>query len=83
VITYLRANPAIADGIAQRQRELYVNGGYLSMAAETCYWRGLFHGWSGVAMIPAEAEEGSWGNSTEIKGMRWETFALTGKTSWD
>ncbi|KAK0707903.1 hypothetical protein B0H67DRAFT_450753, partial [Lasiosphaeris hirsuta] len=47
-IRWLDENPGIAEGIAARQRELSVGGGYFSPAAETCYWRALIRGWSSV-----------------------------------
>lgn len=47
-IAYLRANPDVARGIAKRQREMVSEYGYLSSAAETCYWRALMRGWASV-----------------------------------
>ncbi|KAH8671336.1 hypothetical protein BX600DRAFT_480475 [Xylariales sp. PMI_506] len=48
VIAYLEDNPDVAKGIARRQRELWHGGGYLSPAAEACYWRAALRGWAGV-----------------------------------
>ncbi|KAF7179939.1 hypothetical protein CNMCM7691_008991 [Aspergillus felis] len=70
-IAWLENHPTIAQGIADRQRELFYDGGYLSPAAETCYWRALIRGWSKVV----ESEGGEW---TEHKGVRWELFSLGG-----
>ncbi|GIJ85030.1 hypothetical protein Asppvi_003885 [Aspergillus pseudoviridinutans] len=70
-IAWLENHPTIAQGIADRQRELFNDGGYLSPAAETCYWRALIRGWSKVA----ESEGREW---TEHKGVRWELFSLGG-----
>jgi len=73
-IKYLRQNPEIAKGIAQRQRDMMVSEGYLSEAAEVCYWRGLIKGWSSMARV----DEGEW-----EQGMRWETFSLVEKVNFD
>lgn len=51
--------------------------GYLSEAAEACYWRALINGWSKVARTEGNEK---WDEANEI---RWETFSLTGKTEWD
>jgi hypothetical protein len=48
--------------------------GYLSPAAENCYWRALINGWSQVAKTDSDEK---WDEGEEI---RWETFSLTGKT---
>lgn len=76
-VMWLRENPGVAEGIAHRQRE-GVEKGYLSEAAEVCYWRGLIRGWSSVVRLddPKWKEEGG-------EGVRWETFALTGSTGWE
>ncbi|KAG0650419.1 hypothetical protein D0Z07_2927 [Hyphodiscus hymeniophilus] len=74
VIGYLEANPATAQGIAERQRETMVARGYLSQAAEVCYWRRLIRSWS---------ETASWEESEWEDGMRWETFSLLGKTTYE
>lgn len=74
-IAYLERNPELAKGIAQRQRALMVDTGYLSEAAETCYWRSLIRGWSDMA----KADEEEW----REEGMRFETYALLGKTKYD
>ncbi|KAK0701475.1 glycosyl transferase family 90-domain-containing protein [Apiosordaria backusii] len=47
-VRWLEENPKIAEGIATRQRELFVGGGYFSRAAEACYWRALVRGWAEV-----------------------------------
>lgn len=80
---YLRAHPEIAQGIANRQRELVK---YLSQAAENCYWRALIRGWSEV--VDTEGAGGGWAGSEVAgvengEGMRWETFSLNAKTKWN
>ena len=70
-VLWLERNPDIAQGIARRQRELFVGGGYFSPAAEVCYWRALVRGWSRVARFdPAEWDE-------KAEGTPYETFVLT------
>jgi len=83
-ISYLRDHPDIAKGIAKRQREMVVDASYLSPAAEICHWRALIRAWSQVA----KPNELDWGTQTgdrseHEKGMRWETFNLAGKTTWN
>jgi len=75
-IAYLRANPDVARGIARRQRQLVSDGGYLSPAAEVCYWRALVRGWASVART--EGVEG-W---VDGEGVRLETFAWRGEVGW-
>jgi hypothetical protein len=48
-VRWLEDHQDVAAGIARRQRETYHGGGYLSPAAEVCYWRALLRGWSEVA----------------------------------
>ncbi|KAK3937949.1 hypothetical protein QBC46DRAFT_318560 [Diplogelasinospora grovesii] len=72
-IAWLETHPAVAEGIAKRQRELFVGRGYLSPSAETCYWRALVRGWSKVVRTETE-EEGKAGH--DDMGIPWETFAL-------
>jgi hypothetical protein len=69
VIDWLESRPKVADGIARRQREVFVEKGYLSPAAETCYWRALIKGWSEVVRIEDE-------NLEAEKGVSWELFSL-------
>jgi len=71
----LRENPTIAEGIARKNRELWVGKGYLSDGAEACYWRGLIKAWSSMVKVKNQNE---WG-----EGMRWETFSLLGKMTFD
>lgn len=68
-VRWLEEHPQVAEGIARRQRELFVGGGYLSPAAETCYWRALVRGWNKVASLEGEGWE-------EKEGMRWELFSM-------
>lgn len=71
VVNWLEEHPKEAEGIARRQRETFVDGGYFSPAAETCYWRALVRGWSQVARWDEE----------ELKGLgdgqAFEAFVLT------
>ncbi len=71
-VAWLEAHPKIAEGIARRQRDLFVGGGYFSPAAETCYWRALVRGWAKVARTEGEGWE-------EEKGKTFEMFSLNGE----
>ncbi|KAF6818487.1 duf821 domain-containing protein [Colletotrichum sojae] len=68
-ISWLEKHPDVAHGIAQRQRALFVGRGYLSPAAETCYWRALIEGWSHVV----RADDDLW-EETEV--LSWEEFSV-------
>jgi hypothetical protein len=63
---FLRRRPDVTRRIARNQRELVVGGGYLGMAAELCYCRGLICGWASMAKV----DEGQWGFD---EGERYET----------
>ena len=70
-VAWLEEHPEIAEGIARRQRDTFVGGGYFSPAAETCYWRALVRGWSEVVRVDeAELEEIG-------AGQTFESFVLT------
>ncbi|KAK4643063.1 hypothetical protein QC761_402690 [Podospora bellae-mahoneyi] len=69
-VRWLEENPEVAEGIATRQRELFVGGGYFSKAAEACYWRALVTGWAKV--VRPEGGEEAW-----EEGMPFEEFSLT------
>lgn len=69
-VAWLERHPDVAEGIARRQRALFVDGGYFSPAAETCYWRALIRGWSRVAQTVGPAWVG------EPRGVPWELFAM-------
>ncbi|KAI0206763.1 hypothetical protein F4808DRAFT_6514 [Astrocystis sublimbata] len=71
-IAWLESHPKIASSIARRQRELFSDsgGGYLSIAAETCYWRGLIRGWGKTARWDEKDFEDLG------QGMAWEEFSL-------
>ncbi|KAI6467239.1 hypothetical protein MCOR17_004525 [Pyricularia oryzae] len=71
-VAWLEAHPHVAEGIASRQRELFVGGGYFSPAAEACYWRSLIRGWSTVAHVDPDV----WGTRL---GTRFEVFSLKGE----
>ncbi|ERS98676.1 hypothetical protein HMPREF1624_05463 [Sporothrix schenckii ATCC 58251] len=71
MVQWLEDHPAVAEGIARRQRSLFASGphgrGYLSPAAEVCYWRALLAGWRQVVQY----------NDTEVgEGVPWELFSL-------
>ncbi|KAI1152506.1 glycosyl transferase family 90-domain-containing protein [Nemania diffusa] len=68
-VAWLERNPALAAGIARRQRDLFVGRGYLSPAMETCYWRALLRGWSEVVRIEGEGWE-------DWPGVSWEEFSV-------
>ncbi|KAK4159335.1 lactation elevated protein 1 [Cladorrhinum sp. PSN259] len=68
-VKWLEEHPQIAEGIATRQRELFVGGGYFSPAAETCYWRAMIRGWASVADAKGEGWE-------DAKGVTFEKFIL-------
>ncbi|KAI0446991.1 hypothetical protein F4803DRAFT_426724 [Xylaria telfairii] len=68
-VAWLEAHPGIASGIARRQRALFHGGGYLSPAAEACYWRGLIRGWSEVVRV----DDGAFDDLEEVT---WEDFSL-------
>jgi hypothetical protein len=72
VVKWLEDHPIVAEGIARRQREVFVGGGYFSQAAEVCYWRGLISGWAGVARVEEREFEG-------MEGVPFEEFVLTGR----
>lgn len=68
VIGFLRAYPEVAQRIARNQREAVVESGYLSGAAEVCYWRGLVAAWAENVVVGPEWE-------VEV-GERYETWLL-------
>lgn len=47
-------------------------GGYLSPAAETCYWRALIRGWSSVVRVDGD----EWEGREEERGVSWEEFSM-------
>jgi hypothetical protein len=69
-IGWLEDHPHVAEGIARRQREMFVGGGYFSPAAEACYWRALVRGWAKVVRTAGQGWE-------EHEGVPFETFALS------
>lgn len=83
-IKWLEKNDKIAKAIAKRQGEVIGRGGYLSPAAEACYWRALIRGWHRVARPVEDIWEDSDSEGPENgEGIRFETFSLTGKVQWD
>ena len=79
-ITWLDGHPEITERIARNQRDMMVGQGYLSPAAEACYWRALITGWAKKAR-PREAGHKAWGQ-WQTEGMRWETFSVHGRLDW-
>lgn len=70
VVQWLEAHPRIAEGIAKRQRATFHGGGYLSPAAETCYWRSAIRGWSQAVDYRGQDFE-------DVEGVPFEEFVLT------
>ncbi|KAL2126750.1 hypothetical protein VTI74DRAFT_293 [Chaetomium olivicolor] len=70
-VEWLEEHPDVAEGIARRQRELFVGGGYFSSAAETCYWRALVRGWASMA----RTDDQGW---KQAERTTFEAFSLTG-----
>lgn len=71
VVGWLEAHPEVAEGIAKRQREVFVGGGYFSPAAETCYWRAAVRGWASMTRTQGQGWE------EEEGGVPFEAFALS------
>jgi hypothetical protein len=69
-VEWLEEHPEVAEGIARRQRDLFVGGGYFSPAAETCYWRAMVRGWAKMARTEGQRWE-------ETEGITFEAFSLT------
>lgn len=72
-VQWLEDHPSLAAGVAKRQRDLYAYKGYVSPAAEVCYWRALVNGWSQVAR--------PLGQEWEQEGVRFEEYTVT-KADW-
>ncbi|KAF9882001.1 duf821 domain-containing protein [Colletotrichum karsti] len=68
-VVWLEGHPGVARGIAERQRELFAGRGYLSPAAEVCYWRALIRGWGKVV----RADDAVWENTEAVS---WEEFSV-------
>jgi hypothetical protein len=73
VIQWLHDHEDLAESIAERQRDDLVNKGYLSQAAEACYWRALIRGWASVAEV--ENQEAQWDSNETI---RFEEYVVRG-----
>lgn len=56
-VAWLEDRQEVAAGIARRQMTTYADRGYLSPAADACYWRALVEGWSKVARPVGEQWE--------------------------
>ena len=74
VVQWLRDHEDVAEKIASNGRKEVVGGGYLSPAAEACYWRALIRGWGSVAKVEIGDEEGQWAKDD---GTRWEEWVAT------
>ncbi|KAI9167742.1 O-glucosyltransferase-like protein [Paramyrothecium foliicola] len=70
-VRWLEDNPLVAAGLARRQKETFTRGGYMTSAAEVCYWRALLKGWSQVAR-PI-------GDGWKQTGVRFEEFVTVGE----
>ncbi|KAI1332777.1 hypothetical protein F5Y16DRAFT_125401 [Xylariaceae sp. FL0255] len=68
-ISWLESHPNAAATIAANQRALFHGRGYLSPAAEKCYWRGVIKGWSEVVRFDEEA-------FADLEEVPWEAFSL-------
>jgi hypothetical protein len=68
IVSFLHSHPDVAKHIALNQRRLVVGEGYLSPAAESCYWRALIRGWATVAI-----KDDNWGDEV---GERYEDWIL-------
>jgi hypothetical protein len=69
LVGVLRGYEYVAERVARNQRDLVVGKGYLSIAAETCYWRALIRAWSESAVV----NERDW---VGMEGERYETWLL-------
>lgn len=69
-VLWLEAHPRVAEGIARRQRELFHGRGYLSPAAEMCYWRAALRGWAKTVRYEDQGFE-------EMEGIPFEEFILS------
>ncbi|KAH9906784.1 hypothetical protein F4778DRAFT_596189 [Xylariomycetidae sp. FL2044] len=83
-VRWLERHPAVAEGIARNQRDLFHGGGYFSTAAEMCYWRALIRGWSevvrmgGVGEGEEEQQQQRFDDPDLYDGeMTWEEFSLS------
>ncbi|KAF2967789.1 hypothetical protein GQX73_g5742 [Xylaria multiplex] len=70
-VAWLEEHPGVAEGIAKRQRDLFVGKGYTSPAMETCYWRALIRGWSQVVRLGEDWEHAD--------GVSWDEYSV----NWD
>lgn len=69
VVEFLRDRIDVAERIAKNQRDMLVAQGYLSLAADTCYWRALVLAWSEAAMV----DEDEWAG---LESEMYETWLL-------
>ncbi|KAK9426183.1 hypothetical protein SUNI508_12544 [Seiridium unicorne] len=70
VVLWLEDHPKVAESVARRQRETFYGGGYLSPAAEACYWRSAIRGWSQVVNYRDQGFE-------DMDAVPYEEFVLT------
>ena len=79
-VTWLQHHDQEASKIAQRSLETFGER-YLTPAAETCYWRRLFHGWASVSAKPRFYKEE---NGTMVwRGLPVESFLLERRMDWE
>lgn len=69
VVGFLRERGDVGERIARNQRDGLVKQGYLSMAADTCYWRALIQAWGRSAVV----DEGEWAG---MESERYETWLV-------
>ncbi|KAK2007530.1 hypothetical protein LZ32DRAFT_622103 [Colletotrichum eremochloae] len=72
-IGWLEDHAGVSRGIARRQRALSSERGYMSPAAEVCYWRALVRGWSEVVRFNGTIKESREPTSFEefVTNIKW------------
>ncbi|KAH8147252.1 uncharacterized protein LAJ45_08730 [Morchella importuna] len=86
-IQFLMTNPAKAEEIAARSREVWRR--YLSPAATNCYWRRLFVAWGELLDFEPQFYSdsitlgGKGKSGREWRGVPFESFSLLQKIHWD
>ena len=58
MLAWLEDHQDVAATIARNQRQTYSHDGYLSPAAEVCYWRAVLRGWEKVAQPTGDGWNG-------------------------
>jgi hypothetical protein len=80
-ILSLHKDQGKAERIAENSRRTFREH-YLTPAAEACYWRKLFHGWSKVSWNPQFWSKDENGTMT-WRGLPVESFLLERRLDWD